>query len=441
MNEKTNQDSAQRGNVLVFLFQFLFASVRVRFFQHVGMALALSVGTLALGFALLGGWGVGRSLEGYLDELFPARRIMLHPRALNLLWLKVETASIVPETISALYNIEGVKRVSPEAVVRFPVYASGEIGGDEFGTDLALSGVEKWMLGEDAPEDFEYEPGSGDLLPAVVSKYFLDVYNISFAESNGLPKLTEQAVIGRHYELHLGTSTVRPVDAMAGEKYHVLKGQIVGVSKNPHLLGVAIPLNAVESFNEWYGFKDKEYRALHVELETPEALDAIEPELAGLGLILDERESPWRKAVVIIRMAGLALLGFGVIVFLLALAYMLSQLNHMLASRRTEISLMRALGGGVLQIVALLAIEIGLIGAMGIGFGVCVLYVIWRFIDHWYQEACVIWSFLPEGLFQVSWMQFASLALIGWAIMLLFALKPVLSLSRSSIVSLLNRNA
>ncbi len=423
---------------VAFVPRLLLVSLARRWRGYLAMTGGLAIGTLALGLSVVAGPGAGRSLKAHLNAIFPAQRVVLHPRALSLIWLKVETAKITPATVQAVAALPGVARVSPEATIRFPISAQGSLVGNVIRTDVTVTGVEGWLLGDDKPTSFTYTPGSGERVPAVLSQYFLDLYNMTYAESNKLPKLTKMAAVGRQFDLILGESTLRPGNP-ANKKPASAPCRIAGLSRNPDLLGLAIPLAAVEDFNRWYGMEDKRYRALHVELESAEALDGIRDELTALGLEVRDREAPWRRAVVVVRLVGLGFLGLGGLVFVLALAYMGSSVGWIVTRRRREMAVLRALGASWIQAAALLASEIALAGFVGIAAGVGAATAAMIAANHWYQTLRTDWTFLPPDLFTVPWQWLAILGAACWLVAIAFSIKPVLACARESITMALSR--
>jgi hypothetical protein len=373
--------------------------------RYAAVATAMAVGAFVLGLTFGVGLGPGRSFRRHLDTLFPSCRVVLRPKALNVIWLQVETASITPDTVEAVRALPGVRRISPEATVRFPVSAEGSLAGQTYRTDISLTGVEPWALGEDAPETFAFDPKSQGDVPAVLSRYFLDLYNMTLAESNNLPKLSETAVVGRRFTLFLGESSLHAVDGPLrdGRGVRTMPCRIVGLSANPDLLGMALPLEAIEAFNADYGLRDKRYRALHVELESAQSVEAIEEQLPALGLLLHDRSASWRRVLVGVRAAGAGLAGLGALAFLLAVAYMLSAIGWMLSLRCREMALYQALGATPRQVLRLVGLEAALTSGVGVFVGIGVALGLLHLLDEAYRSWQAGRAFLPEDVFTVPW--------------------------------------
>lgn len=425
-----------------FVLRWMFLSLRIRRRRHFGLAAALALGTLALGLSVVSGLGLGRSLQRHLGELFPAGRIALRPTATSFLWLQVETASITPDTIEKVRALPGVRRASGEATVRFPISASGNLLGEQFETDISVTGIEGWLLGNEEPPNFAYDPADPNaVVPGVLSQYFLDLYNMTLAESNGLPKLSPAAVVGRHLQLLLGQSVLGFSDDSAAKKTWTTPCQIVGLSTNPDLLGLAMPLAAVEEFNRRYGFTDKRYRAVHVELTSPDAWDRLRDPVAKLGLEWRDAQAPWRRGVAIVRLAGFAFIGLGALVFVLSLAYQTSAVNWLLLRRRGETALCRALGASTGQVVFLLLGEIALVSAVGIGAGTAIVFAALRLANGWYHGLRATMTFLPADLFAIPAWWVLLLGGLCWCAALALALRAVRTTLRRSLTDTLSRGA
>ncbi len=423
-----------RPSALAFL---LTAAMRGKRMRNAAVMGGLTVGMLALGLSTVAGLGTSRSLQRHLEALFPDQRIVVTPATVELLMLQADAITITPETVAAVRALPGVVRLSPEATVRFPLSAKGNLMGKTYSTDLTVTGIEPWLLGEEAPEDFSYD-SEADSQPTVLSHYFLDLYNTALAESNSLPKFNASAIIGRHIVLKLGESTMHLREET--RRTREVKTHIAGLTRNPDLLGLLVPLEVVEEFNAWYGIEDKCYRALHVELVDSEAVEALKPVLAAMNLEVRDRMAPWRKALTVVRLVGIAFMALGVLVFGLALAYLGSVITWMLSERRRELALFRALGASPRQVMTLLATEVGTISFLGIGAGIALAAAVLYYGNGVYLEWRAGRVFLPEALFAVPWWWLALLGVGCWTIAMALSLSQVVAGTRMPISGALTKN-
>ena len=423
-----------RLNAVPFL---LASSLRGRRTRTLAVILGLAVGMFALGLSVVAGLGLGFSLQVHLRSLFPAQRIVLHPKSIEALWLKFNASSITPATVAKVRALPGVARVSPEATVRFPISAAGELLGNAMQTAISVSGVEPWLMGDEvSTATMQWDPTSTKPVPAVLSYYFLDLYNMGLAEGNGLPKFSASAIVGKHITLLLGESTITE---NKGSKTLNLRSQIVGLTRDPDLLGLILPLNAVEAMNAWDGIADKQYRALHVELTSPQAVEAIQKELPKLGLEMRDRMAPWRRALAFVWLIGIGFVMLGLLVFILAIAYMASAVTWMLAERRRDLAIFRALGATSRQVAALVATEIALTCLIGIGLGLSIAVGLTLTGNHYYHVWRADRAFLPDNLFAVPWRYIIFLGIGCWLAAMLLCLGRVIIGTRTPIAGVLGK--
>ncbi len=395
-------------------FRLVLLSLRLRPWRYCALSLAIGFGALALSVGLAIGLGPSRAIQSQMEEIFPEQRLVLKPATVDVLVLSVESTLITEATLEKVAAIEGVKRVSPEITVRFPLRAEGALFGMTYSTDLTVTGVEPWVLGDKLPDNFWWEEGKRDWIPAIFSQYFLDLYNMALAESNGLPKLSPQAAIGRDFWVVLGESSIRPSKKDTKLRYEECR--IVGLSDNPDLLGLLLPIEAVRDFNHWRGFRNEEYRALHVELSNPEAAGLVEAEAEKLGLRVPDRATSWRKAVLISRIAGSVVAALGAMVLALAWAYVLLSTRVMLREWRLEIAIWRATGASMKLVRRVVVTSLLCAGAMGTALGLAGAYGVVIIGAGYYERLQSQWAFLPPGAIQLP-----VLWALGVAIIIMFS--------------------
>jgi hypothetical protein len=434
LDRSKSSHSSMRISAIVFLLN---RSLRTRWRRYIGLSIGVAIGTFALCTTFGFGIGAARSLATHFDRMFPPQRVILRPKAINAVWLKFQAAPITPVTVRTVRAMLGVLRVSPEATIRFPICGEGELFGSTFQTDLTVTGVEPWLFGADAPPMYTYDPAHPPReVPAILSQYFLDLYNMTLAESNGLPKLAPAAVIGRHLRLILGSSSIRPVDpgSSAAANVEVLDTRLVGLSSNPELLGLMIPLEAVEAFNARHGVSGRTYQAIHAELAKPDALDSQKAKLATLGLEVHESGAAWRRALTIARLAAGGFVGIGALVFFMALAYLSASISRLLERRRREIALWRALGARNRGIIGLFGAEAGLCLLPGVIAACAATTGLMRYANHWYAAWRGEQTYLPEILLDVPGWSICAVAGICWVAMIAIAMARAYFVARKSIV-------
>lgn len=216
---------------------------------RIGVGLAVFFLTLGLGTA----FGVARGLRPVLEKLFPERRLIVRPPALNLSLVRFQTRNITDPDLEVFRSIPGVSRVDPQMPIAFPIHAEGHLAPmqDDIVTEIVIHGVPRELVADAVPADepFDWTFDASRPCPAVISSYFLDLYNLGIAESNRLPKLNENALVGKTFTLVLGQSVIVP--GMGAGKTRRVSCAVAGFTRDPNLAGVAIPLSAARAFNQW----------------------------------------------------------------------------------------------------------------------------------------------------------------------------------------------
>lgn len=349
-------------------------------FRIARFGVALSVFFLVLGLGAVR--AVSEALRPTLEKLFPERKVLVAPKALEVAFVKVNAKRIDDDALARIRALPGVAAAHGHMPIQFPIHAVGKLGpmAGELATEIVVHGVDRALVADGLPEtepfDWTLDPNGGlppgePPVPVVVSAYFLDLYNAGLAETNGLPQLTEKALFGRRFRLVLGESTFR---AARGERRREVECRVVGLTRDPQLAGVAVPLSAVRSFNRWWrnGEDRAEFTLLQVETISAGVIDAVSGEIGKMGFGVRHPGAAferWRWAA----RAGLALLGgFGAALLLLALGNVASTFALVLSERRGELGLLRALGATRGRIRALLLVETiwiaasaGAVGAVG----------------------------------------------------------------------------
>lgn len=329
---------------------------------RIGVGLAVFFLTLGLGAA----FGVARGLRPALEKLFPERKLIVRPPALNVALLKLQTLNINDESLAAIRAIPGVARVDPQMPIGFPIHAEGTLGPtqEEIVTEIVVHGAPRDLVADGIPDDesFEWKMGEARPCPVVVSSYFLDLYNLGISESTGLPKLNESAMIGRKFNLVLGESVI--VMGAGSGKRKTVGCAVVGFTRDPNLAGIAIPLGAVRAFNEWYSGADfvAKYNVVQIEVASTGDLEPVASAIRAMGYTASmpgKAFEQWRWAM----RGGAALallLALGVL--FIALGNVVNTFALTLIERREEIGLLQALGASRRLVRRLYLAEIAWVG-------------------------------------------------------------------------------
>ncbi|MBU4486204.1 MAG: hypothetical protein KKD38_04690, partial [Candidatus Delongbacteria bacterium] len=162
--------------------------------------------------------------------------LTIAPKEMDISVFKFNTPSIfgkgnlADKDLEYLKGIEGVTAVSPTYNLDAPSHLSGKLFDVGYGTDLSLFGEERPFKG------LWYDKKNTNEVRAIVSSKLLDIYNSSFAPANDLPKLTEKVLVGRKFDLIIGSNSFTD-----GKNTHKMKVTIIGVDKEVPFLGLTLP--------------------------------------------------------------------------------------------------------------------------------------------------------------------------------------------------------
>lgn len=434
----------------------------------------IAVGVAALVFFMALGLGAKRVLLG---EIFPINRVELEPQktnvgVLSLLAGNFEPAGISGETLNELKQVEGAAAVYPKLRFRFPSSARGgrEIFGKEIGThemigdgidpelvdDLAggasfsdplASGGAPCSTQADCAES-EYcelssapkSPSAGRCsppVPAIVSKYLVEMFDHAIAPSHGLPpvagSLIKQAE-GVEFRMTLGASLL---GVASQGKQRDVKLKIVGVSERAIDIGVTLPIQVVRRWNEEYAGPKAASQfssAVVVMADSAETSRVIERG-AELGLIPTDTRA---RDVSVLISGVLALLVLVASVILLVGALNISHTFRVLVAERSgEIALYRALGATAADMrrwLFSLACVVGLIGGL---LGIFIARLGAGLADWRAAKDLPSFPFKPESFFEFPpWLLFLG---VGFAVFfaVLGALRPALKAAKTDPASAL----
>ncbi|MBX3181502.1 MAG: ABC transporter permease [Polyangiaceae bacterium] len=433
----------------------------------------IAVGVAALVFFLALGLGAQRVLLG---DVFPIDQVELEPQktsvgVLSLFGGEYQAPGVGPEALAELRQVPGVAAVYPKLRFRFPSSARGgaEIFGKEIGTHEMLGdGIDAALVSdlEDsarfvdplttpgkscltdadcAAKDYCERPSdapSGQCsapVPAVISRYLVEVFDHAVAPAHGLPPvagtLVRQAK-GVEFRMTLGTSLL---GVAPRGKVRTVKIQVVGVSDRAVDLGVTLPIEVVRRWNDEYAGEEasRRYSSVVVRTDPPSATSRVIERGAALGLVPTDTRA---RDVSVLVSGVLALLVLVSSVILLVGALNISHTFRMLVSERSgEIALYRALGASARDMrrwLFSLATVVGLVGGL-VGAGVarlCALLADWR--------AAVdlpAFPFKPDSFFDFPPWLFLLATGFAIAFAWLGALGPALRAARTDPASALGR--
>lgn len=324
----------------------------------IGMAIVMAAISLTLGIRV--------HVVERLAKAMPERVISVQRTAVELGPMRMPTDPITDEDVLTLKQLPQVEQVWPQIPITFPIRGEGRLIGVELTTDVVINGIEPALVQSDvAPgKTFKYKSDSAEPIPVMVSRYLLDMYNLGYAKANALPELSESWVIGRHFNIVLGRSTIPLLGNLLQSR--TVRAEVVGLTSNPALLGVVMPAQYVREFNaEFSPQKEPQYSALHIQLAPDADLDAFEERLKAMNLVPDAQRELIRRAQFFLKIILLVLLVFSALVLFVAFSNVVNTFSLILLQRRFEIGLLRAVGATRRGVMSLFLSEAGAVGAVG----------------------------------------------------------------------------
>lgn len=399
----------------------------------------ITAGTAALIFFLALGLGVRAVLLG---DVFPIDQVELEPPKaadpglLGLLLGGSAPVRGIPEPdIDKLRALPRVRAVYPKLRFAFP--SSGRGGKEIFGHDVGTSelvgdGIDPALVqGEKVAADFKdpidkpgpaclddagcsasqyCERASGsaegrcsDPVPALVSRYLVEIFDKSIAPAHGLPPIGDTLVAraeGVTFNLRLGESMLGKAKRGAPR---TVKIRAVGVSRKAIDLGITLPLSVVRRWNrELAGDAAAErYSSVMVQVTSPDA--AADVLAAGQAMNLVPRDTRARDVSVLISgVTGLLSL-IAAVILLVSASNIAYTFRVLVAERRAEIALYRAVGATGADVRAWMMGLAAVVGVLGGFAGLLVARIAALIADVVAAKKLPDFPFKPSTFFAFPW--------------------------------------
>ena len=357
---------------------------------------------LALGIMfLIISWGLIQPAEDLISKKvlggLPDRvRVSSGSLSLGPLALKGDLSENAVGQVAKIPNVEEVFR---QAHFPEPCQLRARYAGQGIVTDLVLEMCDAGQVLGDIESGYEFvDPGPGRDIPAVVPRAILDLVNSGISVNTDLPQLSRDALIGKHFTLHLGTSSFRPGNSRQ------VSCVIVGVSDQIGAGGPAIPYESGIRLTD----EAPKLHSLTLKMSSPGASASVVQAVEKLGLrapslaIAQQVES----IAGLLRLLGLLLPGAILIVTALGLT---SVLELQVAREKHQIALYRALGASARQSSGLYLLRAFSVALVGFVVGSAAGWIGGRIL------ATFLESKIPSDLLQGSTLFSPSLGSFAWS--------------------------
>lgn len=305
----------------------------------IAFSVLVTLGVTAISTGLMTG------LKQRAADMFPPTVIMVKPKTVALAMLSFNTASINDGTVKQISELRGVSKVEPQLSLRVPLRMEVEIAGQYAVTDAVVIGVDPDTLQGSVKTgfNFAYDEATSQPIPCIVPRLLLDMYNLAYADSIGLPKINEQFLLGKRFTMVLGGTYLA---GGSGAQETKLLCQVVGIVSDPSLVpGVYMPMEYARRINSDYsGSSAQPYTALRVVVDQPDQVKAIMDELSGMGLLVEGNQWAYESITSGIRISTILLYLFAGIIILISAVAILNLFSLVMAHRTGEIRLLMAVG-------------------------------------------------------------------------------------------------
>lgn len=389
----------------------------------VGLAVAGSVAVITL----LGSVALGL-YQGVIAPLLPRLPLDLlkvEPKTVSVGLLALDAGALGggldDNALSRLRKLEGVTAVYPVVGSAFPISASGGEGflGRRLRADIFATGLDPALVAGDVAKGYNFEDRSEGPIPVLVARRLLELYNSTVASAIERPKLSAEMVIGFQFELVLGSSMARGTPDPSRVSTRV--AQVVGFSDHANLVGITIPEATLRRLNASYDRPVSPLAAAYVKVDGPSRAGPVSQAIERAGLTVDETPKIIGTGLTI----AAVVLGLFATMLLLLAAFGITQTFFLLvAERRLELAILRALGARAGDLARLVLWEASLVGALGGISGVLAGVVVAWALDRVVIGRLPDLPFRPEHVVAFSPALLLGAALLGVVAAFLGALVP-----------------
>jgi putative ABC transport system permease protein len=366
------------------------------------LGIALGVGVLTIIVAL--GLGVRGAVLGEVVQRLPVDMIEVVPRSVDLGIFKLGSAGLLggrgidDGTVKALEAIPDVAVVYPKLEVKLPLGAHGgeSLLGKSLYADLFVNGLPEELVQAEGVTAFT---DSTEYLPVVVSSQLLELYNSSVAGVVGTPQLTPQTLTGITFDVWVGRSLI--LGQHGARTTGRERARVVGVSRHAVKLGASLPMATAKRLIAKYGEgAPASYSSVILRARSAADVPEITKAVRAQGLEVDETA---QRTAELMSGATAAASLIGLLVLALAALNIAHSFVALLAERRRELGVLRAMGATRGDLVGMVLVQAMLLGIAGGVLGVIAAFGVSAIMDHLAAVAIPDFPFKPRSFFAYPW--------------------------------------
>lgn len=216
-----------------------------------------------------------------------------------------DTPKISAEEIDALRNEAFVEDLGVFASSKYRVDGGIDFKGRKLSTMMFFESVPNEFIDVDS-EDWHFEEGD-DVIPIIIPRNYLNLYNFGFSQTQGLPSITEDMI--KRVEL-----TIR----ISGNGYmDYYKGYVVGFSDR--LNTILVPMSFMTWANDYYSTEQSDDATrLILKVQNPSAPE-ISEYLDKHGYVAEDKPAESSKALFLLRVFVVVIIGIGLLFSVLSI--------------------------------------------------------------------------------------------------------------------------
>ncbi|MBC2602003.1 hypothetical protein [Puniceicoccus vermicola] len=366
--------------------------------RQIGLALAAILGWfLALG--ALQGWMDFRNLLRGEEQWFRGDMVFVNRQVKLSDSMGFTSSSITPSLLQRIREVEGVSIAEPVLRNHFPTTV--EIGGGAIPSivsEIFLEAIPTELFDPET-QGWQWNPGD-PVIPVLVPRQFLNLYNFGFAPGKGLPPVSEETAKRVRFSL-----IVYP--AQGGNPLR-FTASIAGFSDQ--IESILVPVSFLSWANQRYGSADSSgYNRVAVALQNPDSSAFYR--LLEDNRLLSSRGTKETARLQILLDLSLGVLGSaGALILVLILLLFLAEAESLISDHRERIHKLYFLGhqpGTLLRRLVIMRLVSAVAPAL-IGLGL--VWLSRRPIANFLEEAGLHIESHP-----------ANITFLAWALLLLLA--------------------
>lgn len=298
--------------------------------QILGFALASLIG-LAIVMAAMQFYRDISAARDADDSFLSRDYLILSRKVSNISTLRGEAESFSPRDIQRLRRQPWVTRVAPFTSADFQVFGEINTGRHAMQTFLFFEAIPDDYL-DVRPDQWHFAPGDS-VIPIIVSRDYLQLYNFGFAATRGLPQISENLI----------SRVPITIGIMGRGRVASMKARIVGFSSR--LNTIAVPQSFIDWANGTFGQSatPPDPSRLIVEVNRP-GDPVIQQYLDNQGLETAGDKADSSRASFFLILITSIVITIGAVISILALFILLLSIHLLLQKNRLSLHLLMQLG-------------------------------------------------------------------------------------------------